>query len=113
MRKICPVCNTKPVAINYTKNNIVHYRSKCDVCTRKNRKIVPKWVKVGYKKKAVCECCNFKAVFPEQLDVCYLDGDQTNTALTNLKTVCLLCYVPIVTLHLGWQFKSRKIEADI
>jgi len=113
MRPQCPVCNTRKVAINYKKNGVIHYRSKCDPCARKNKKIVPKWVKTGYRKKIRCECCNFKSQFPEQMDVCFIDGDEKNTAPSNLRTVCLNCYATVVTLRLGWQFAQRGLKADL
>lgn len=113
MRQICPACNSKPVAINYTKNGVTHYRTKCDSCTRKNKKIVPKWVKVGYKKKPQCECCGFKARYQEQLSVCFVDNNTNNTVLTNIKTVCLNCYATIVTMNLGWSNLQVGLVADL
>jgi len=74
-RKICSTCNQRLVAINYIKNNITHYRSKCDVCARAGRKdkAVPAWYKSGYRKKPQCEKCGFKFKFPtEQSAVYYL-----------------------------------------
>ena len=41
-RKICPVCNMRPVAHNYTdKNGVLHYRRVCDICKRAGKKIKP------------------------------------------------------------------------
>lgn len=113
MRPICPACNSKPVAINYKKGDKVHYRAKCDSCTRKGKKVLPRWVKVGYKKKPACECCGFKARFPEQLDVCFVDNNPNNTVLTNIKTVCLNCYAVVVTMKLGWNALGSGLKADM
>ena len=38
-RPKCFQCMAKPAAINYYKNNVPFYRSKCDSCVRKNKKI--------------------------------------------------------------------------
>jgi hypothetical protein len=80
-REICK-CGNRPVAINYCKDNITHYRSTCSVCAKKPKAEMPKWKKAGYVKKKHCEKCNFKAKYETQLDV------YTSTAF---KTVCLNC----------------------
>jgi hypothetical protein len=80
-RKTCN-CEKRLVAINYTKNDIVYYRSKCHVCATKPKAEIPKWKLAGYRKKSYCEKCNFKSKYPTQLDV-YL--------FTAFKTVCLNC----------------------
>lgn len=110
---MCPACNIKPVAVNYKKGGKVHYRQKCDSCTRNNKKILPRWVKTGYKKKPTCECCGFKSKFTEQLDVCFIDGNSNNTTPTNIKTVCLNCYAVIVTMKLGWNVLDSGLKADM
>jgi len=38
-RPICTQCMKKPAAINYYKNSVPFYRSRCDSCVRKNKKI--------------------------------------------------------------------------
>ena len=37
-RPICTQCMKKPAAINYYKNSVPFYRSRCDRCVRKNKK---------------------------------------------------------------------------
>lgn len=104
-RPLCPICNQRPVAINYYKNNNVHYRTKCDNCSRKRKKLKPKlpsWVRSGYKKKPHCDKCGFKAKLPEQLGVFYVDGNLKNTTWSNLKTICLNCQQEIFKSNLPW-----------
>jgi hypothetical protein len=105
-RPLCAACNKKPAAINYTRNNKTYYRNRCDSCIRKKRNIpapIPQWVKVGYKKKTVCERCGFKAKYKEQMFVYHIDGNLNNTALSNLKTVCANCQIEIAKEGLGWR----------
>jgi hypothetical protein len=84
-RKTCG-CGKRLVAINYTKEGIVHYRSKCHTCASKPKIEVPKWKLAGYNKKKYCEKCNFKAKYLEQLDI---------YTFTSFKTVCLNCKVEL------------------
>lgn len=107
LRSLCPDCHSKPVAINYIRNGITYYRSKCDACIRKFAKIKPKpplWVKAGYKKKPHCEKCGFVAVLPnDQLHVFHVDGNLKNVEWANLKTVCLNCQPVIYKSKLPWK----------
>lgn len=106
-RAICPTCNERPVAIcNHIKGK-VYYRTQCDACIRKGKKLRPKppaWVRAGYKKKDRCERCGFKAHYPvKQLRVFYVDGNLKNNDWANLKTVCLNCQVEVMESQLPWQ----------
>lgn len=106
LRLLCPTCNAKPVAINYIRNGITYYRSKCDSCARKVVKLKPKpaaWVKTGYKKKPHCEKCGFVAKLQEQLQVFHLDGNLKNTDWSNLKTVCANCAIEVYKSKLPWK----------
>ena len=98
-RPICPVCTQRPVAVNYIKDGITHYRKICDSCIRQGKKlkpIPPGWIKSGYRKKDRCEVCGFKAKYPvKQLRVFYLDGNLKNNNHMNLKTVCLNCQIEL------------------
>ncbi len=113
-RGLCKTCNTNPVAVNYTDtNNRVHYRSQCDNCIRKGKKIrsaPPLWVKRGYRKKPQCEQCGFKFKFPDQSLVYHVDGNLNNCDHNNLKTVCLNCRAEISRSRLPW--KQSKIVPD-
>jgi hypothetical protein len=105
-RKICEICGKKPVAVNYRMHGRIYYRSKCDPCCRKKKKLpapIPSWHKVGYKKKPHCEKCGFKAKYKEQLFVYYIDGNLNNTNQLNLKTVCANCQYEVAREGLGWR----------
>ena len=104
-RKLCTVCGKKPCAVNYKMFSKTYYRSRCDSCIRKKKKLptpIPSWHKAGYKKKPHCEKCGFKAKYKEQLFVYHVDGILNNTALNNLKTVCTNCQIEIAKTGLGW-----------
>lgn len=104
-RPICPACNQRPCAVNYHKDDATHYRSRCGYCISKNRKIktpVPRWQLGGYKKKATCDRCGFRAKYSAQLLVFHVDGNMNNSALRNLKTVCQNCIVEIKKSDLPW-----------
>jgi hypothetical protein len=112
-RKLCPVCNANPVAVNYVKDGITHYRNSCTSCIRKGRKLKPTppaWARSGYKKKSNCEKCNFKFKFPEQSVVFNVDGNLKNNNWANLKTICLNCQQEIYKSKLGW--KANPIVPD-
>lgn len=104
-RPLCSICNKRPVAVNYRRNDTVYYRKKCDSCIRKKRLLPaprPRWLEKGYKKKNLCERCGFKAKYKEQLFVFHIDGNLNNTALSNLKTVCANCQIEIAKSKQGW-----------
>lgn len=104
-RNICK-CGKRPVAINYKKDGITHYRSLCSTCAkikarRKSRKFK------GYVKKETCEKCGFKASYPEQLDVYVINNNPLMGM--NLKTVCLNCETE---LHHTHQWPQGDLIAD-
>lgn len=105
-RPLCPVCKHRPVAINYVKEAVTHYRKMCDSCIRKGKKIKPAspdWFRVGYRKKPHCEKCGFKAKYPaDQLNVFHVDGNLNNNDRSNLKTVCLNCTQEVYKSRLPW-----------
>jgi prepilin-type processing-associated H-X9-DG protein len=93
-RKLCQICGKTPVAVNYKSNSKTYYRSRCDSCIRKGKKLSPpkpRWLLEGYKKKPHCEKCGFKSKHPEQFNVLFVDGDLNNCRPANLKTVCANC----------------------
>ena len=104
-RKICPNCNQRPVAVNYIREDITHYRRVCDVCSRAGRKHkeIPAWYKSGYRKKPACEKCGFKFKFPEQSAVFYADSNLKNNNHFNLKTVCLNCAHEVSKSKMPWR----------
>ena len=112
-RALCPICNEKPVAVNYIREEVTHYRTSCDSCIRKGRKfkpLPPLWFKRGYRKKPQCEQCGFTFKFPDQSLVYHVDGNLNNCDHNNLKTVCLNCRVAINKGRVGW--KSAKVVPD-
>ena len=114
MRPICKLCNKNYRAVNYKRDGITHYRSICDECGNKNKKskkpIKPLWQKNGYKKKATCDLCGFKSLFPTQLTVFHIDGNLENTEKINLRTICLNCIEVVKRKEVKW--KRGDLEVD-
>ena len=113
MRPICNACNQRPLAVNYYKNDVPHYRSRCDHCVRRNKKIRPPdalWKKAGYKKKPTCDRCGFKPKLASQTLVYHMDGNMRNVALNNLRTVCLNCVEEVKRLDVPWV--PNPLQAD-
>lgn len=105
MRPVCKACNQRPLAINYKRDDVVHYRTRCDVCIKRNRKEkppMPKWQTAGYKKKSQCDRCGFRARFASQLLVYHIDGRLSNTVANNLRTICLNCVEEVKRLDVPW-----------
>jgi hypothetical protein len=103
MRNLCKICQKRPVAINYYKNDRVYYRSKCDHCNSNRQTGTPKWKTAGYKKKTTCDRCGFVSKYSEQFDVYYIDGNPSNCHFTNLKTICANCQRILHRLKLPWR----------
>jgi len=105
-RQLCPICHVNPVAVNYVKEDVTHYRNSCTSCIRKGKKLKPEppaWARSGYKKKPQCEKCGFKFKFLEQSNVFYVDGNLKNNNWANLKTICLNCQQEIYKSKLSWK----------
>jgi hypothetical protein len=104
-----------PVAVNYIKDGVTHYRSTCASCIRKGKKLKsqpPLWAKSGYKKKPQCEVCGFHAKLPaKQLFVFHIDGNLQNVKWTNLKTVCANCRIELGDSRLN-KWKPAVIVPD-
>jgi hypothetical protein len=112
-RPNCTACNQRLCAINYTRDGITHYRSRCDACIKKGRRIrapEPRWASTGYKKKPTCDRCGFRAKYSMQLMVYHVDSNLNNSSLRNLKTVCQNCAVEIKKLDLTW--RPGDLEPD-
>jgi hypothetical protein len=106
IRPLCQSCFKNPAAVNYIKGDEYHFRTRCDSCIRKNKKLKPRqseWALSGYKKKPHCEKCGFRADYTEQLSVYHIDGNLKNTNILNLKTVCNNCQIAISKQKLGWK----------
>ena len=105
-RPLCESCGKKPAAVNYKMFNKTYYRTRCDSCIRKKKKIpapIPSWHKAGYKKKPHCEKCGFKSKYREQLFVYYIDGNLNNSNHINLRTICANCQIEVAHEGLGWR----------
>jgi len=105
MRPVCEACKRNYAAVNYKKQDRVHYRKRCDSCIRKNKKkkpAKPRWTSTGYKKKLICDRCKFRAKSAKQTLVYHLDGNLNNCNLNNLTTICLNCSVELMILELPW-----------
>lgn len=104
MRKLCKTCQQRPAAINYYKQGRPYFRSQCDHCATGRRDGKPLWQLAGYKKKTICDRCNFTSKYPEQFNVFYVDGNPSNCRFTNLKSVCANCQ----RLNLPWRQGDLK-----
>ena len=112
-RPICKVCNKNYSAVNYKRDGVTHYRSMCDDCGRKKEKKSPRksnWTKSGYKKKATCDLCGFKSLFPTQMTVFHIDGDLNNISLTNLRTICLNCIEVVKRKEITWRRGDLEVD---
>jgi hypothetical protein len=112
-RPLCKACNKRHAAVNYIKNGVKHYRSKCDDCgakKKKQRPRTPNWEKSGYKKKAICDNCGFKSLYATQMIVYYIDGDLENNQKTNLRTICLNCTEVIKKKEVNWKRGDLTID---
>jgi hypothetical protein len=113
-RPICPACNQRPKAINCYRDERIYYRSRCEQCIKKNKKIKPadpRWKSAGYKKKPTCDRCGFRARYSAQLMVYHVDSNLNNTDVRNLKTVCLNCVEELKRSDLPW--RRGDLEPDI
>ena len=113
MRPICPICNQRPRAVAYHRNDKIYYRSKCGACIRKKRKLTPqkaRWELNGYKKKPVCDRCSFRAKYSAQLLVYHVDGNCNNSVQKNLKTICLNCVVDVKKADLPWRVGDLPVD---
>lgn len=112
-RPLCTVCDRIPCAINYIKQDITHYRSRCSGCINKNKKKkppIPRWHKSGYIKKVVCDVCGFKAKHASQIIVYHINGNLNSSELINLRSVCLNCSSLIARRNPLWE--QGDLQAD-
>lgn len=112
IRPICSHCNKNYCAVNYIRIGITHYRSMCDECGRKKKKLKPRkaaWTKNGYKKKAACDLCGFKSLFTTQITVFHIDGDLENSVQSNLRSICLNCVEVVKKKEVNWKRGDLEI----
>jgi hypothetical protein len=113
LRPICKFCGKNHRAVNYIRAGKTHYRSKCDECGRKNKKLkprTPKWQSAGYKKKPTCDLCGFHSVLSSQITVFHIDGDLENVQLTNLRSICLNCVEVVKKKEVTWRRGDLEVD---
>jgi len=104
-RPIC-ACGKNQCAINYIRKGKMYYRSMCDVCGRRRKKLkprIPGWTKSGYKKKSTCDLCGFPSLYAQQITVFHVDGQLKNVALSNLRSICLNCVEVVKHREVTWK----------
>lgn len=111
-RPLCTTCNGNWAAVNYRKGEKIYYRRICASCARKGKRVkeMPGWTKTGYKKKLVCERCNFTARIPHQIFVFYIDGNLKNNTWSNLRSVCANCRIELNQSKTTW--RESPLVAD-
>ena len=113
LRPICDKCNKNYKAINYVRDGVTHYRSICDECGRKKKKLKPrtsKWKNAGYKKKATCDLCGFKSLFSAQITVFHIDGNLENVEQVNLRSICLNCVEVVKKKEVTWRRGDLQVD---
>lgn len=112
-RPLCRSCLQRPCAVNYYRDEVVHYRSRCENCNRKNRGLKPRkprWQTGGYVKKMTCDLCRFRAKHGQQILVYHLDGNLDNVDLRNLRSICQNCAIDVARGDLAW--RPGDLEPD-
>jgi len=111
-RPLCSLCHGNLAAVNYKAGNKTYYRRTCAACARKGKRVkeLPGWTKTGYKKKLVCDRCNFAAKILNQIFVFYIDGNLKNNAWTNLRCVCANCRIELNQTNTTW--RESPLVAD-
>lgn len=114
MSKICKHCEQRPRTVAYVRpGGTRQYRSLCYRCfnlkqQNKLPKKIPRYEKVGYKKKLECDLCHFKGVYSSQTRVWHVDGNINNVQLFNLRTICLNCEEVVKRRHDTWKIGSLE-----
>lgn len=112
-RPMCNECNKNYCAINYIRKGKTHYRRLCNDCGKKKTKAkpgVPNWTHSGYRKKPHCDICGFKSLYPSQMTVFHIDGNLTNVAFSNLRTICLNCIEVVKRKEITWKRGDLKVD---
>lgn len=112
-RPTCKLCNKNYCSVNYHRAGIIHYRSCCDECGRKKKKLKPRqslWNKSGYKKKTLCDLCGFNSALATQITVFHIDGNLENINITNLRSICLNCIEVVKKKNVTWKRGDLKVD---
>lgn len=112
-RPICKLCNKNYRAINYVRGGVTHYRSICDECGRKKKKLKPRrslWSRGGYQKKANCDLCGFRSLLQSQITVFHVDGNLENITPSNLRSICLNCVEVVKKKEVTWKRGDLQVD---
>lgn len=111
-RPMCGICNKFPCKVNYIKNGVPHYRSKCASCISPKNKVStkPLWLRAGYTKRMQCDVCGWRAQWSSQTVVYHINGLLTDVALHNLRTVCLNCVEVVKRTQVNWRRGDLQVD---
>ncbi len=70
----------------------------------------PRWKRAGYKKKATCDLCGFRAEYGSQIMVYHIDGNLNNNDLFNLRSICLCCVETVKRRYLTWRPGDLQVD---
>jgi hypothetical protein len=88
-RKLCSNCELQLVKPNgISKHGFTKWHKYCSSCAKS---LYSKKISYKTNKNSTCEICNFKAIDKCQLDLIYLDGDEKNKEVGNIKMICANC----------------------
>ena len=113
IRPICKTCGKNRCAVNYIREGVTHYRSGCDECGRKKKKLkarTPRWQAAGYKKKPTCDLCGFRSILSKQITVFHIDGNLDNCNLINLRSICLNCVEVVKKKEVTWKRGDLQVD---
>lgn len=112
-RPMCSTCNKHCCTINYVRKGKTYYRSTCNRCNKNKPKKRSKrfnWEQAGYAKKSTCDLCGFKSLYPSQITVFHIDGNLTNTAFNNLRSICLNCVEVVKKRSVTWKRGDLQVD---
>ena len=112
-RPMCKVCERRPRAINYHRDGITHYRTRCESCIKRGKKQPPpkpRWQQGTYKIKMRCDLCGFKAKYVSQIVVYHVDGNLNHIEPSNLRSICKNCCEAVIRQDLPW--RRGDLEPD-
>ena len=97
--KQCQICNEQPVTVNYVRNGKTYYRKLCYYCIKekkqKKKQAILLLKKSGYKKKTICDRCNFVSKTPDQIKIHFKDRNPYNVLSNNLRSYCINCIIEV------------------
>lgn len=110
MLPVCIKCRKNYCEVNYYRKGKTYYRKQCKQCInqeKQDQKLKNQLLKKsGYKKKTRCDRCGFVSKTPEQISIYYLDGDDLNASIANLRSFCSNCTIEL-------KYKPGKNHGDL